>query len=190
MPGSLRLFRSRRTMSIAAIATLLLALAVAGMFLLSLTAGRPDNLGVHNGRLSGCPESPNCVCTQASGQQHWIEPLTSDADAPATMQRIVDVLATMSGVTIIERGATYLHAEFRSPFFRFVDDVEFLLEPETGRIHFRSASRVGYSDLSANRKRMEEFRRRFKASSATTRAGKRSRRSRSESDANHHVAIP
>ncbi len=47
----------------------------------------------------------------------------------------------------------YLHVEFTSAFFRFVDDVEFLLDDEKKLIHVRSASRVGNSDFGVNRKR-------------------------------------
>ena len=45
----------------------------------------------------------------------------------------------------------------------FVDDVEFFVDAQQKVIHFRSASRVGYSDLGANRKRMETIRRAFLA---------------------------
>ena len=51
----------------------------------------------------------------------------------------------------------------RSLFFRFTDDVEFFVEVESGRVHFRSASRVGRSDLGVNRERMELIRSRFQA---------------------------
>jgi len=42
-----------------------------------------------------------------------------------------------------------------------MDDVEFLLDDGTKTIHIRSASRVGYSDLGVNRKRVEAIRARF-----------------------------
>ena len=41
---------------------------------------------------------------------------------------------------------------------RFVDDVEFRLESGTSEIAVRSASRVGYSDLGTNRRRLERLR--------------------------------
>ena len=62
-------------------------------------------------------------------------------------------------ITIRSREEHYLHAEFTSRIFRFVDDVEFLLED--GIIHVRSASRVGRWDLGANRARIEDIRGRF-----------------------------
>ena len=54
----------------------------------------------------------------------------------------------------------FLHVEFTSKVFRFVDDVEFYFD-ELGVIHFRSASRVGYSDMGVNKSRMEEIGRLF-----------------------------
>ncbi len=43
----------------------------------------------------------------------------------------------------------------------FVDDGEFLLAAEQGLIQVRSASRMGYSDLGKNRRRLEEIRQQF-----------------------------
>ena len=54
----------------------------------------------------------------------------------------------------------FIHIEFTSKIFRFVDDVEFYFD-EPGVIHFRSASRVGYSDMGVNKNRMEEIERLF-----------------------------
>ena len=54
----------------------------------------------------------------------------------------------------------FLHIEFTSKIFRFVDDVEFYFD-EPGVIHFRSASRIGHSDMGVNRDRMEEIERLF-----------------------------
>jgi len=55
----------------------------------------------------------------------------------------------------------YLRATFQSRSFGFVDDVEFLFDEQSGRIDFRSASRVGYSDFGANLRRMEAIHHRF-----------------------------
>ena len=59
---------------------------------------------------------------------------------------------------MIFQDSSYIHAEFRTRLLRFVDDVEFRLESETNEIAVRSASRVGYSDLGANRRRLERLR--------------------------------
>ncbi|MBE2221345.1 MAG: DUF1499 domain-containing protein [Anaerolineae bacterium] len=49
-------------------------------------------------------------------------------------------------------------SKFRSPIWRFVDDVGIYFDESAGLIQFRSASRLGYGDGDANRKRMEEIR--------------------------------
>jgi uncharacterized protein (DUF1499 family) len=46
---------------------------------------------------------------------------------------------------------------FTTRLFRFKDDVEFYIDADEGQVHFRSASRVGYSDMGANRKRYQAF---------------------------------
>jgi len=40
---------------------------------------------------------------------------------------------------------------------RFKDDLEFLIVPEEKKIQFRSASRLGKSDLGKNRARLKEI---------------------------------
>ena len=67
----------------------------------------------------------------------------------------------MPRTKIVTVDDNYLYAEFRSALFRFVDDVEFLIDPKERAIHFRSASRVGYSDLGVNRHRMEQIQKGF-----------------------------
>lgn len=134
------------------------------LMLFSLTAKRPDNIGVHDGRLAPCPDSPNCVCTQAADEAHRIEPLTYTGSAAEALARLRAVLATRPRVRIVTQSENYLHVEFTSRLFRFVDDVEFLLDDEAKAIHFRSASRAGHSDLGVNRRRMEEIRQAFNVS--------------------------
>ena len=77
------------------------------------------------------------------------------------MQRVRKVVTGMSRARIVTAEGDYLHVEFRSAVFRFVDDVEFLVDTREKNIHFRSASRMGYSDLGVNRRRMERIRAAF-----------------------------
>ena len=62
---------------------------------------------------------------------------------------------------MIRSTPNYLHAEFQSVLFKFVDDVEFVYEDASGMIHIRSASRVGYWDFGVNRRRVERIREEF-----------------------------
>src|SRR5262245_12329764 len=148
-------------------AALILVLAVAGwavtMFILSAVARRPENLGVSDGRLAECPSSPNCVCSQDDRDGHAIEPLSFDGDPAEAWAKLREVLAARPRTRIATETETYLHAECTSLIFRFVDDLEFLLDAEARRIHVRSASRAGRSDLGVNRKRVEEIREAFAA---------------------------
>jgi uncharacterized protein (DUF1499 family) len=71
------------------------------------------------------------------------------------------VLATPR-TRVVTQEEDYLRVEYKSRIFGFVDDVEFWFDDENKRIHFRSASRKGYSDLGVNRKRMEGIREQFR----------------------------
>lgn len=105
-------------------------------------------------RLAPPPRSPNCVSSRAepSDAEHHILPLSG-----TTLARVRTVIEAMPRVRIVEATDDYLHAVFTSALFRFKDDVEF--EQDGPDVHVRSASRVGHSDLGANRKRVEAIRR-------------------------------
>jgi uncharacterized protein (DUF1499 family) len=133
------------------------------MVLFNLFSRRPDNLGPLDGKLRPCPNSPNCVSTFATDDGHKIEPLTFTDSPDAALARLKTVLLLQPRVQIVTATDTYLHVEFTTALMRYVDDVEFLVDAEKKLIHFRSASRLGYSDLGANRKRMETIRRAFVA---------------------------
>ena len=117
---------------------------------------RPTNLGINSGKLAPCPDTPNCVSSQSDDSEHSIKPLPFVAIA-----EIKKVVENMERTTIIEENENYLYAEFKSKLMGFVDDVEFYLDPQEELIHVRSASRIGESDLGANRRRVERIREQF-----------------------------
>jgi uncharacterized protein (DUF1499 family) len=78
---------------------------------------------------------------------------------------MVEIITESGGVIATEQ-ADYIAATFTSPLFGFVDDLEIRFDFDARLIHFRSASRVGYGDLGANRKRVELVQLRFKQSYA------------------------
>ncbi len=112
-------------------------------------------------KLAPCPASPNCVCSEYSDDSHAVAAFAFDGDAARAWAALRAAVESLPRTKVVSSGADYLKAEARSAVFRFVDDVEFRLDAETGLIHVRSASRVGYSDLGANRKRVEALRERF-----------------------------
>ncbi len=127
-----------------------------GLFVVALALG-----GVKDGRLAQCPRSPNCVCSQDERQSHAVAPLRYEDDFESAMARLVAVIRSMHRTAIVRREGAYLHATFKTRFLRFVDDVEFLFDDAAKLLHVRSASRVGWSDLGKNRRRVEEIRERF-----------------------------
>lgn len=107
--------------------------------------------------LAPCPDSPNCVSTKSKDAGHGMPPLPYRKSREESMDRLVSIVREMKRATIVSATPSYLHVEFRSALFRFVDDVEFVLEDSTRLIHFRSASRKGYYDFGVNRSRMKEI---------------------------------
>ena len=139
------------------------------MMMLGCSAYRPLNLGITDGKLSPCPDSPNCVSSQSSDKRHFIEPLRYEGTEQKAMERLIGVVQGMKRCRIITMEDHYIHAEFTSAFFRFVDDVEFYFDSEAKVIHMRSASRTGNSDFGVNRQRMEKVRSLFNNSVSSPR---------------------
>jgi uncharacterized protein (DUF1499 family) len=108
--------------------------------------------------LRPCPATPNCVSTQAADEQHAIAPIRYRKSRVEAKEALKEVIRSLPRTKLVEEDDVYLHYEFTSLLFRFVDDVEFLIDDEARIIHFRSASRIGYGDLGVNRKRMERVR--------------------------------
>ena len=138
---------------------MIIFMSIFGTFL-SACAGRSANhLGVSDGRLAACPRSPNCVSSQAEDEAHRITPLVFEDTPTMAFVRLKQVLDGRGDITIIEERPGYLRVEFRT--LLFVDDGEFLLDTEQRLIQVRSASRLGYSDLGKNHRRLEEIRQSF-----------------------------
>jgi len=120
--------------------------------LLGCAGERPTSLGASDGQLGTCPDSPNCVSSFESRDSHQIAPIRTN------LASIRQALTSLPESEIISDQAPYIYAEFTSRLMGYVDDVEFLEDATTGLVHVRSASRLGHSDLGANRKRIEAIR--------------------------------
>jgi uncharacterized protein (DUF1499 family) len=118
----------------------------------------PENLGLHDGRLSPCPSTPNCVASQNADTIHEITPIPYHGDRDTVRETLLKVLAVVPRTTLIEQQPDYLRVEYTSRLLGFVDDGEFYLPADEKMIHLRSASRLGESDLGVNRRRLEQIR--------------------------------
>ena len=126
-----------------------LALATVGALFAAAhqSRSRAPDYGLDEGRLRGCPATPNCVCSEAGGADpaRAIDPLPlAGREHAAAWQALQDAIVSLA-------------ATFRTPLFGFIDDLEARLDRYAGVIQLRSASRVGHSDLGANRKRIERL---------------------------------
>jgi uncharacterized protein (DUF1499 family) len=133
------------------------------VMMVGCSGNRPSQIGVTAGRLAACPDTLNCVSSQSTDRRHMIDPLRYEGAAEKARERLIEAVSGMKRARIVVAEERYLRAEFTSALFRFVDDVEFLLDDGTGTIHVRSASRVGNSDFGVNRRRVEEIRTRFQS---------------------------
>jgi len=134
------------------------AFLACSLVLASCAGSRPTNLGVKDTRLSPCPSSPNCVCSDDLDSPHAIPVFRLTGSSADGWRAAKAAVAALPRTTIVTQTDDYLHAECASAVLGFVDDLEFYLRSEAGVIAVRSASRLGYSDMGVNRRRIEELR--------------------------------
>ena len=135
--------------------TILLSMLLLATMAHGATAGE---FRVKDSRLASCPDSPNCVCTLDDSEEHAIAPYRYRKTLDEAKAVVKQVFSELSRTELVQEEAAYLYYEVRSLLFRFVDDVEILFNDASKTIHFRSASRTGYSDFGVNRRRMEDVR--------------------------------
>ena len=114
-------------------------------------------IGIVDGKLHPCPKSPNCVSTQATDEKQKMEPINYSGSLEDAKRKIITIINSLKRSKVITNEENYIHIEFRTATFRFVDDVEFFFDDKEKIIHFRSRARMGYSDMGVNRKRMENI---------------------------------
>ena len=167
LPGTLRPVRGKGMKRIAAYIILLGVAIVIGLYLTARMSREGQAPGLVDGRLTPCPGEPNCVCSEyPDDREHFVEPLDiSSQDDESLSARMRAAIVELGGTVRSER-ADYIWATFTSSLFGFVDDLEVRIDRQAGKIHFRSSSRVGSSDLGVNRKRVEALKQRIRQNAA------------------------
>ena len=130
---------------------------------LSACSSNQVTTGLIDNRLAPCPDSRNCVSSDATDEVHRVEPYRLKAPAQDAWHGLQNVVAAEQGIRLVEANDSYLHVEVRSAILRFVDDTEFQLRAGEGIIAVRSAARTGYNDTGVNRKRVERIREALRA---------------------------
>ena len=111
-------------------------------------------------KLLDCSKSPNCVSSQAPliDKQHFIAPFEIRNNPQEAWAELKKAITNQSRMVITHETHNTLHAEATSLLFRFVDDIDAILDADAELIHIRSASRTGHHDFGINRKRIEALR--------------------------------
>jgi len=108
--------------------------------------------------LPPCLDSPNCVSSQAQDAKHYIAPFNIIGEPYKAWETLKNAIIDKKRMVITHETHDSLHAEATSLVFRFLDDINIILDADAQLIHIRSASRTGHSDFGINRKRIEELR--------------------------------
>jgi uncharacterized protein (DUF1499 family) len=77
------------------------------------------------------------------------------------ISKILDIVKASSSNKISESSENYIYFTNQSSLLGFVDDVEILYLKSGNSLQYRSASRVGKSDLGANKKRIDAMLEKF-----------------------------
>lgn len=140
------------------IAVVLFCFVLVLFFTRNFPPKKPASIGIQAGSLAICGNKPNCVCSLDNRPNYMILPLDWVGSESIGIEKIESLVNSFPRTKVISKSGNYLHAEFRTLIFGYVDDVEFLVDVNAKKIHIRSASRLGYSDLGANLSRVEKLR--------------------------------
>ena len=138
-----------------------LCIPLIAIFLFGCTSA-PEKPGA-DAILPPCGALPNCVNSHSGKGGSAIAPLNATAEQWQELKRW---LAAQDNWIINVQEADFVQAVVKTPLMRFRDDVQLLYNPQTGVIQVRSSSRLGFSDMGTNRRRVESLRAHLAADAA------------------------
>ena len=117
----------------------------------------PSDTGIENGKLSPIPKSPNAVSSQTDDVKKKVEPLVFKDTFEVTKKAVLSAFEKYGNIEIIKNNENYIHAVNITGIMKYKDDIEIFFDVNERLVHYRSASRIGYSDMGLNRKRYNEI---------------------------------
>ena len=108
-------------------------------------------------QLEDCPGSPNCFQSHLQSKSKWKKPLAYKTSSKEAMGRLKQLIASIPRTNLVAENDCFLHYTFTTKIGKFIDDVTFYFDPESSVIHFLSASRKGWYDFNANKRRMKKI---------------------------------
>jgi uncharacterized protein (DUF1499 family) len=109
--------------------------------------------------LSQCLPLPNCVSSESWLFFNNVTPFTLAVPADRAWSVVREVVSSLPRTEIVEERPGYIHAKCTSLVFRFVDNLELLLNTDKGIISVRSSSFIAIFDFRVNSSRVENLRR-------------------------------
>jgi len=97
-------------------------------------------------------ELPECVV-----KTHCVRENFKVKDLEDAFNKATKIVSETPRTKIIEQTKSYLHAEAKTKWRRYTDDLLLKAIPEEGIIQVRSESRVGIGDNGVNQKRVDDF---------------------------------
>lgn len=122
----------------------------------SCSQGKMNTLGLIDNKFAELDSKPHGVSTMTSYENKKMEPILYTKSYEMAIKAIHSAIISFGNNKIIKDSTNYLHIEFYS-LLGFTDDVEFFIDKINKEIHFKSQSRVGYSDFGTNRSRMKKL---------------------------------
>lgn len=108
--------------------------------------------------LSRCFPLPNCVSSESFMFYNSVAPFELAVSPEEAWPEIKAVLKGLPRVKVVVENDHYIHLTFRTLIFRFVDNVELLLNKEENTVSIRSGSFIAIFDICANWLRTRKIR--------------------------------
>lgn len=141
----------------------LVALYSVRLAYLAKNSAAPAGFGAGTSELI-CPfDRPSCVSSKNTEAGFQIAAFNYSGAPEAALIKLKAAINSEPRVEFRFESGTRIEATFRTALFGFPDDATFEINANNASIDLRSKSRVGYSDLGVNRKRIERIRVAFSA---------------------------
>ena len=95
---------------------------------------------------------PKCVVIT-----HCVREDFKVSDTEKAFRKAVKIVSETARTKIVEQTSSYIHAEAKTKWRRYTDDLLVKAIPEKGIIQVRSESRIGIGDNGVNQRRVDDF---------------------------------
>ena len=95
---------------------------------------------------------PKCVVIT-----HCVREDFKVVDTEKAFRKAIKIVSETTRTKIVEQTSSYIHAEAKTKWRRYTDDLLVMAIPEKGIIQVRSESRIGIGDNGVNQRRVDDF---------------------------------